>query len=112
MNYIASKFVCIKRTPFLHPSTSNSFNEAVHGIRCNLRKKFRAKMYQNTCADFKLVYVDAKSDAIAFCVKTYPSRSFIKNRTNMHEMQNRMKISFCVKPPLPSILLADKGGPT
>ena len=37
--------------------------------------------------------------------------SFIKNRTNMHEMQNRMKIAFCVKPPLPSILLADRGGP-
>ena len=44
------------------------------------------KMYQNTCVDFKLGYVDAKSDAIAFCVKTYPSDSFIKNRTNMHEM--------------------------
>ena len=29
----------------------------------------------------------------------------------MHQMQNRMKISFCVKPPLPSILLADKGAP-
>ena len=29
----------------------------------------------------------------------------------MHEMQNRMKIAFCVKPPLPSILLADKEGP-
>ena len=29
----------------------------------------------------------------------------------MHEMQNRMKIAFCVKPPLPSILLADKRGP-
>ena len=28
----------------------------------------------------------------------------------MNEMQNRMKISFCVKPPLPSILLADKWG--
>ena len=42
--------------------------------------------------------VDAKSDAIAFCVKTYPSGSFVKNRTNMHERQNRMKIVFCVKP--------------
>ena len=29
----------------------------------------------------------------------------------MHDMQNRMKIAFCVKPPLPSILLADKGAP-
>ena len=29
----------------------------------------------------------------------------------MHEMQNRMKIAFCVKPPLPSILLADKRAP-
>ena len=29
----------------------------------------------------------------------------------MHELQNRMKIAFCVKPPLPSILLADKGAP-
>ena len=56
--------------------------------------------------------VDAKLDAIAFCVKTYPSGSFIKNCTNMHEMQNQMKIAFCVKPPLPSILLADKGGST
>ena len=74
--------------------------------------KLRTKMYQNTCVDFKLGYVDAKLDAIAFCVKTYPSSSFIKHRTNMHEMQNRMKIAFCVKPPLPSILLADKGGPT
>ena len=69
-------------------------------------------MYENTCVGFKLGHVDAKSDAIAFCVKTYPSDSFIKNRTNMHEMQNRMKIAFCVKPPLPSILLANKGGPS
>ena len=69
-------------------------------------------MHQNTCVDFKLGYVDAKSDAIAFCVKTYPSDSFIKNRTNMHEMQNRMKIAFGVKQPLPSSLLADKGDPT
>ena len=68
-------------------------------------------MYQNTCVGFKLGYVDAKSDAIAFCVQTYSSFSFIKNRTNMHEIQNRMKIAFCLKPPLPSILLADKGGP-
>ena len=75
-------------------------------------RKLHTKMYQNTYADFKLGYVDAKSDAIAFCVKTYPSGSFIKNLTNMHDMQNRMKIAFCVKPPLPSILLADKGGPT
>ena len=56
--------------------------------------------------------VDVKSDAIAFCVATYPSGSFIKNRTNMREMQNRMKIAFCVKPPLLSILLDDIGGPT
>ena len=49
--------------------------------------------------------VDVKSDAIAFCVKTYPSGSFIKNPTNMHEMQNRVKIAFCVKlPPLPFCL--------
>ena len=74
--------------------------------------KLRTKMYQNTFVDFKLGYVNAKSDAIAFCVKTYPSGSFIKNLTNMYEMQNRMKIAFCVKPPLPSILLANKGGPT
>ena len=66
-------------------------------------------MYQNTCVDFKLGYVNVKSDAIAFCVKTYLSGSFIKNRTNMHEIQNWMKIAFCVKPPLPSTLLADKG---
>ena len=65
-------------------------------------------MYQNTCVDFKLGYVDAKSDAIAFCVKTYPSGSFIKNRTNMHEMQNRMKIASSAKPPLPPILLANR----
>ena len=58
--------------------------------------KLPTKMYQNTCVDFKLGYVDAKSDAIAFCVKTCPSGSLIKNRTNMHEMQNRMKIAFCV----------------
>ena len=38
-------------------------------------------------------YVDAKSDVIAFCER--PSGSFIKNRTNMHEMQNRMKIALC-----------------
>ena len=44
-------------------------------------------------------------------LKAYPSGSFIKNRTNMQEMQNRMKIAFCVKSPLPSILLADKRGP-
>ena len=69
-------------------------------------------MYQNACVGFKLEYVVAKLDAIAFCVKTYPSDSFAKNRTNMYEMQNRMKIAFCVKPHLPSILLADKGGPT
>ena len=68
-------------------------------------------MYPITCVDFKLGHVDAKSDAIVFCVKTYPSVSFIKNRTNMHEMQNRMKITFCVKPPLPSILLAVKRAP-
>ena len=74
--------------------------------------KLRTKMYQNTCVDFKPGYVDAKSDAIAFCVETYPSSSFIKNRTNMHDMQNRMKIAFCVKPPLPYILLADERGPT
>ena len=30
----------------------------------------------------------------------------------MHEMQNRMKIAFCVKQPLPSSLLADEGDPT
>ena len=59
--------------------------------------KLHTKMYQNTCVDLKLGYADAKSDVIAFCVKTYPSNSFIKNRTNMHEMQNRMKIAFCVK---------------
>ena len=35
-------------------------------------------------------YVDPKSDAIAFCVKTCPSGLFIKNRSNMHEMQNRL----------------------
>ena len=28
--------------------------------------KLRANMHQNTCVDFKLGYVDAKSDAIAF----------------------------------------------
>ena len=66
-------------------------------------------MHQNTCVGFKVEYVDAKSDAIAFCVRTYPSDWFIKNRTNMHETQNRMKVAFCVKPPLPSILLGDKG---
>ena len=66
-------------------------------------------MHQNTCVGFKLGYVDAKSGAIAFCVKTYPSDSFIKNRTNMHKMLNRMKIAFCVKPPLPSIFLRTKG---
>ena len=60
----------------------------------------RTKTHQNTCVGFKLGYVDAKSDAIAFCVKTYPSGSFIKNRTKMHEMPNRKKIAFCVKPPL------------
>ena len=27
----------------------------------------------------------------------------------MHEIQNRMQITFCAKPPLPSILLEDKG---
>ena len=73
--------------------------------------KLRTKMYQNISVDFKLGYVDAKSDAIAFCVKTYASGSFIKNLTNMHEMQNRMKIAFCEKPLLPSILLAEKGAP-
>ena len=69
-------------------------------------------MHQNTCVDFKLGYVDTKSDAITFCVKTHLSGLFIKNRTNMHHMQNRMKIAFCVKPPLPIILLAAKKGPT
>ena len=69
------------------------------------------KMYQNTSLDFKLGYVDAKSDAIAFCVKTYSSGSFIKNRTNMHEMQNRMKIAFCVKPPNLRFCLRIKGAP-
>ena len=68
-------------------------------------------MYQNTCVDFKLGYVDAKSDAIAFYAKIYLSGSLIKDRTNTHKMQNRMKIAFRVKPSLPSILLADKGGP-
>ena len=58
------------------------------------------KCIKFTCVDFKLGCVDAKSHAIAFCVKTYPSGSFIKNRTNMHEMLNRIKIVFCVKPPL------------
>ena len=43
-------------------------------------------MYQNTYVDFKLGYLAAKSDAIAFCVNTYASGSFIKNRTNVHEM--------------------------
>ena len=74
--------------------------------------KLHTKMHQNTNVDFKLGYVDAELDAIAFCVTTYPSGSFIKNRTNMHQMQNRMKIAFCVKPPSPSVLLEDKGGPT
>ena len=73
--------------------------------------QLRTKMYQNTCVGFKLGYVDAKPDAITFCVKTYSSDSFIKNRTNMHEMQNRMKIAFCTKLPLPSILLGDKECP-
>ena len=71
--------------------------------------KLHTKMYQNTCVDFKVGYVDAKSDAIAFCVKTYPSGSFIKNRTNIHEMQNRMKIAFCVKPPNLPFFLRIKG---
>ena len=78
----------------------------------NRVKKAKEIKYLNTCVGFKLGYVDAKSDAIAFCVKTYSSDSFMKNRTNIHETQNRMKIAFCVKPPLPCILLADKGGPT
>ena len=43
--------------------------------------KLRTKMHQHTCVDFKLGYVDAKSDVIALCVKIYPSGSFIKNRT-------------------------------
>ena len=43
--------------------------------------------------------------------KTNLSSPFIKNRTNMHEMQNRMKIAFCVKPPLLSILLVVKEAP-
>ena len=30
--------------------------------------KLRARMHQNTCVDFRLEYLDAKSDAIAFCV--------------------------------------------
>ena len=30
-------------------------------------------------------------------LKTYPSGSFIKNRTNMHEMENRMEIAVCAK---------------
>ena len=69
-------------------------------------------MYQNTCVDFKLRHVDAQSDAIALCVKTYPSYALIKNRTNMHEMQNRVKIAFGVKSSLPPILLAAKRDPT
>ena len=70
-------------------------------------------MSQNTCVDFKLGYVDAKSDAIAVCVKTYPSGSSIENRTNrpMHEMQNRMKIAFCVKPSLFPFCLRIKVAP-
>ena len=52
--------------------------------------RLRTKMYQNISVDFKLGYVDVKSDAIAFCVKTYASVSFIKNRMNIHEMQNRL----------------------
>ena len=98
-----------------HPSFEAHFGgKKVRIIRGKRRyvNKLRTQMYQNTCIGFKLGYVDAKSDAIAFSVKTYPSGSFIKNRTNMHEMQNRMKIAFCVKSLLPSILLAYKGGPT
>ena len=49
--------------------------------------------------------------AVAIYVKTYPSGLFVNNRTNLHEMQNRIKVAFCVKPPLPSILLADKEAP-
>ena len=52
--------------------------------------RLRTKMYQNISVDFKLGYVDVKSDTIAFCVKTYASGSFIKNRMNIHEMQNRL----------------------
>ena len=37
--------------------------------------KLPTKMYRNTSVNFKLGYVDAKSDAIAFCVKRYPSGS-------------------------------------
>ena len=40
--------------------------------------KLRTKMRRNTCIDFKLGYVDAKSDSIAFCVTTYPPGLFIK----------------------------------
>ena len=68
-------------------------------------------MYQKPFVDFKLGYVDAKSDAIAFSVKTYSLSSFIKNRTNMDEMQNRMKITFCVKPPNLPFCLRIKGTP-
>ena len=95
-------------------STNNCFKEALHRIGYNgiYASKLHTKMYQNTFVDFKLGYVDAKSYEIAICVETYPSGSFIQNRTNMHEMQNQMKIAFCVKPPLLSILLADKGGST
>ena len=73
--------------------------------------KLHTKMYQNTCVDFKLGYIDAKSNAITFCVKTYSSGLFIKNRTNMHEMQNRIKIVFCVKLPNLPFCVRIKGAP-
>ena len=69
------------------------------------------KMHQNTRVDFILGYVDTKLDAIAFCVKTYRSGSCIKNCTNMHEMQNWMKIVFCVKPPNLPFCWRIKGAP-
>ena len=109
---------CVKTySPGLFINNRTNMHEVQNRLHAELyeaiyESKLRTKMDQNMCVDFKLGYVDAKSDAIAFCVKTYPSGSFIKMRTNMHETQNRMKIAFCVKPPLPSTLLAEKGGPT
>ena len=63
-------------------------------------------MYQNTCVDFKLGYADAKSYSSAFCLETYLSGSFIKNRANMKCKIGFLNIVLFFVPVLPFFILS------
>ena len=73
----------------MHEVQNRIYSELYDAI---YESKLCTKMHQNMSVDFKLGYVDAKSDAIASCVKTYSPGLFINNRTNIICM--KCKIGF------------------